>query len=199
MRTVLRTTKKVPIHSVRRRGFLRVGTALLCGSALLAVSCGSGESASSPSTTSTTSVPETTTTTTSTTTPTTDAGFADGGHEVRVDSVDPDAGTVAVQAVEVLEGAGAAEAYEADTGYELEGPRTYVRDVGGELVELPADPGGDYAVISGPECCEPQQLGWDAFAELAVRQFPDRWGVDPPFSMVVEDGTVTSLVQVYLP
>lgn len=191
MRTVHRTTKKVPIHSGRRRGFRGARTAVACASLLFVASCGGGESASSSSTT---------TSTTTTTTPTpADAGFADGRHEVRVDSVDPDAGTVAVATVEVLEGVEAAEAYEADTGFELEGPQTYVRDPGGDLVELSADPDGDYAVIHGPECCEPQQLGWEGFADLATRQFPDRWGIDPPFAMVVEDGTVTSLVQVYLP
>lgn len=146
------------------------------------------------------------TTTEPTTTSETDQGvrededLSDGTHEVSVDSVDSDAGTVTVDALEVLEGTDAVLAYLADTdGAQLEGPQVYIRDRVERTQELPVDTDGEFAVVFGPTCCEPEQLGWDGFAELADAHFPDVWGNRPPFTAVIEDGTVTSLVQIYVP
>ena len=126
--------------------------------------------------------------------------LVDGTHQVTVDSVDTAAGTVRVDAVEVLEGTEAVLAYLADTdGAQLEGPQVYVRDQVERLEELPVDPEGEFAVIFAPNCCEPQDLGWHGFADLAEDHFPDVWGNSPPFEVSIENGRVTSLVQLYVP
>lgn len=102
--------------------------------------------------------------------------------------------------MQVLEGTEAVLAYLADTdGQQLEGPQVYLRNQVQEPQELPVDPGGEFAVVFGPQCCEPQDLGWDGFARLANEGFPDVWGVNPPFEATIEDGVVTSLVQIYVP
>ncbi|MEZ5238818.1 MAG: hypothetical protein R2716_07670 [Microthrixaceae bacterium] len=74
----------------------------------------------------------------------------------------------------------------------------YLRNQVQEPQELPVDPGGEFAVVFGPPCCEPQDLGWDGFARLA-NGVPGRLGVNPPFEATIEDGVVTSLVQIYVP
>lgn len=125
--------------------------------------------------------------------------LTDGTHLVTVDSADVAAGTITVDGIEVLEGAEAALAYLEDTdGNQLEGPQAYVRNVSRVLQDLPVDSQGEFSVIFGPECCEPQDQGWQGFAELAGSGFPDVWGVAPPFEVTINNGIVTSLVQTYL-
>ena len=126
--------------------------------------------------------------------------LVDGTHQVTVDSADAAAGTVRVDAVEVLEGTEAVLAYLADTdGAQLEGPQVYVRDRVDSLEEVPVDPDGTFAVIFAPSCCEPQDLGWHGFTDLAANHFPDVWGNSPPFRAVIDNGRITSLVQIYVP
>lgn len=128
------------------------------------------------------------------------AGRSARPPRVTVDSADVAAGTIAVDGIEVLEGPEAVQAYLADTdGNQLEGPHVYMRNVRGKLQDLPVDPEGEFAVIFGPECCAPQDQGWQGFAELAGTGFPNVWGVAPPFEVTIVDGTVTSLVQTYIP
>ncbi len=126
--------------------------------------------------------------------------LTDGTHQVSVRSVDGDSHRLTLDGVQVLEGTEAVLAYLADThGNQLEGPQVYVRNHREKLQDLQVDPDGEFAVIFGPQCCEPQDLGWHGFAELANSGFADVWGKDPPFEVTITNGTVTSLIQTYVP
>ena len=126
--------------------------------------------------------------------------LGDGTHEVQVVSVDPRSDTVTLDGVQVLEGTEAVLAYLADTdGQQLEGAQVYLRNRVEAPRELPVDPGGEFAVVFGASCCDPEDLGWHGFSELAGDGFPGLRSANPPFEATIDGGVVTSLVQLHLP
>lgn len=124
----------------------------------------------------------------------------DGDHQVLIGAVDTAGATATVDGVQVLSGMDAVLAYLADTdGAQLEGAQWYVRNAEAVPQELPVDESGSFSVIRAEACCDPVAVSWPELAASATGGFADLWGRNPPFAATIEDGTITSLTQVYIP
>lgn len=126
--------------------------------------------------------------------------LGDGAHEVLVESADRAGATVTVDGVQVLSGMDAVLAYLGDTdGAQLEGAQWYVRNANSDPQEFDVDTSGTFSVIRAEACCDLVAADWAEFATSASTDFANLWGRNPPFAATIEDSTITSLTQIYIP
>ena len=126
--------------------------------------------------------------------------LSDGEHVVFISSIDLADSKMTVDLVELLTGQAAADAYLEDQGEELDGELFYLRNRNDKLRELSVeDSGGPFSVIDAATCCDPTDVGFGGLAQAQAAGFPEGIGTDPPFTIVVSGGEVTSAVQMYVP
>ena len=126
--------------------------------------------------------------------------LSDGEHVVFISSIDLADSKMTVDLVELLTGQAAADAYLEDQGEELDGELFYLRNRNDKLRTLPVGvTAGPFSIIDAATCCDPTDVGFGGLAEAQAAGFPEGIGTDPPFTVVVSDGEVTSAVQMYVP